>query len=266
MCTSTAYHPQTDGQTERYNRVIEQALRMYVQPHGRDWDKFLPMCEFAINNGFHSSIGTTPFYMNYGFHPKTPLSLTAPVASSESGPALSFLSELQTVQKSATEYIQKAQQRMRSYVNQHRKEINFHLGQLVLLKTTNLHLAGPKKFLPRYIGSFHVIKKHGPVAYRLELPSSWKIHPVFHVSLLRAYRHTPGNKLPPLPATLSDSFQVHSIVGHDYNKCGKQVFLRLRVHYKDKSIPDSMEFERDLLPDYQEMVTQYKKHHGLQLG
>ena len=264
LCTSTSYHPQTDGQTERYNRIIEQTLRMYVQPHGRNWDKILPMCEFAINNNYHSSIGTTPFYLNYGYHPRTPLSLSLPKAESQSdSPASSFFTELQTLQKAATTAMTQAQQRMKNYVDKHRKDMSFAVGQEVLLKTTNLHLKGPKKFLPRFIGPFKVLAKCGPVAYKLELPESWKVHPVFHVCNLRLYKQSPGTPHPEVPENLSDSYLVHSIVGHDFFKCGKQVYLRLKVHYKGKGVPDSMEFERDLLPEYQELVTQYKKSHGL---
>jgi hypothetical protein len=234
---------------------------MYVQPHGRDWDKILPMCEFAINNNHHSSIGTTPFYLNYGYHPRTPLSLSLPTGPS--GPASSFLTELQSLQKSAIQALTKAQQRMKNYVDKHRKDISFAPGQKVLLKTTNLHLKGPRKFLPRFIGPFTVSKLCGPVACKLTLPDSWRVHPVFHVCNLRLYQQSPGSPIPEVPENLSDSYLVHSIVGHDFYKCGKQVYLRLKVHYKGKGIPDSLEFERDLLPDYKELVTQYKKTHGL---
>jgi hypothetical protein len=152
---------------------------------------------------------------------------------------------------------------MKSFVDKHRKDTTFAVGQQVLLRTSHLHLKGPKKFLPRYIGPFTVTQKCGSVAYRLALPESWKIHSVFHVCNLRLFKHSPGTPLPEVPENLSDSYQVHSIVGHDYYKCGKQVYLRLRVHYKGKGIPDSMEFERDLLPEYKELVNQYKKEHGL---
>lgn len=264
LCTSTSYHPQTDGQTERYNRIIEQTLRMYVQPHGRNWDRILPMCEFAINNNYHSSIGTTPFYLNYGYHPRTPLSLSLPVAESYSNsPATSFFAELQSLLKEATKAMSQAQQRMKDYVDKRRKDTTFAVGQLVLLKTTHLHMKGPKKFLPRFIGPFTVIAKCGSVAYKLALPESWKVHPVFHVCNLRLYKQSPDTPLPEVPENLSDSYLVHSIVGHDYYKSGKQLYLRLKVHYKGKGVPDSLEFERDLLPEYQELVTQYKNSHGL---
>ncbi len=72
---STAYHPQTDGQTERVNRVLEDMLRMYVSSCQTDWDEKLSCAEFAINNADHESTGTTHFMLNYGYHPYLPVSL-----------------------------------------------------------------------------------------------------------------------------------------------------------------------------------------------
>ena len=70
---STAYHPQTDGQTERLNRVIEDMLRNYVGSDQKDWDKYLSQCEFAANNRTISGTDTTPFFLNSGYHPKVAL-------------------------------------------------------------------------------------------------------------------------------------------------------------------------------------------------
>ena len=73
---STAYHPQTDGQTERADRTLEQYLRHYTAGMQDDWDEFLSSAEFATNNAFQESVQNTPFVLNYGRHPRTPL--TAP--------------------------------------------------------------------------------------------------------------------------------------------------------------------------------------------
>jgi hypothetical protein len=152
---------------------------------------------------------------------------------------------------------------MKNYVDKHRKDITFATGQKVLLKTANLNLKGPRKFLPRYIGPFTIVKMCGPVACKLSLPESWRVHPVFHVCNLRLYKQSPGTPTPEVPENLSDSYLVHSITGHDFVKLGRRLFLRLKVHYVGKGIPDSLEFEKDLLPDYKELVHQYKKTHGL---
>ena len=81
-CMSTAYHPQSDGQTERMNRLLEDMLRHYVSPTQTDWDTHLPLVEFAINNAYQESVQSTPFMLNYGRHPHTPAS----VSMSSTGP------------------------------------------------------------------------------------------------------------------------------------------------------------------------------------
>ncbi len=75
---STAYHPQTDGQTERAHRVIQEVLRSYVSERHTDWDKRLPAAEFALNNALSASTGESPFYLNYGYHPLTPSTVDLP--------------------------------------------------------------------------------------------------------------------------------------------------------------------------------------------
>ena len=79
---STAFHPQTDGQTERMNRFIEDILRAYVNPAQDDWDQHLPLVEFAMNNAYNASIQNTPFFLNFGLHPKTPANLAFAVQGS----------------------------------------------------------------------------------------------------------------------------------------------------------------------------------------
>ena len=152
---------------------------------------------------------------------------------------------------------------MKTYADKHRREATFIPGQQVLLRTTNLNLKGPKKFLPRFIGPFKIVQKCGPVAYKLELPDSWRVHNVFHVCNLRLFQPPPGIAMPDVPENLSDAYLVHSITGHDYLKIGRKVYLRLKVHYQGKGVSDSMEFETDLLPEHREKVLQYKRSHGL---
>jgi hypothetical protein len=259
--TSTAYHPQTDGLTERYNRTLEQTLRMYVQPNGKNWDKLLSMCEFALNNTYHSSIDCTPFYLNYGFHPRTPTTIDLPSRSNTA--SKEFLQNLQHLHQHALQCMKKARDYMQSQHNKHHKPRDYQVGDYVLLKTTNLHLPGPRKFIPRYVGPFQILHKFGTQAYQLQIPADWKIHPVFHVSLLKSYHFTQGQPVPSVPPTLNNAYQIHSIIGHDYIKIGRKLFLRLRVKYQSKQLPDTMELESDLLPDHKELVKAYKSQHGL---
>lgn len=79
---STAFHPQTDGQTERANRINKDIPRAFVNPAQDDWDIFLPLVEFAMNNSYQAAIKTTPFLLYYGFHPKSPANVAPSPARS----------------------------------------------------------------------------------------------------------------------------------------------------------------------------------------
>ena len=129
---SSAYHPQTDGQTERTNRVVEEMLRSYIRPDQRDWDEHLPSCEFAINNSVHSTTGFTPFYLCTGQHPLTPATMHLPI----SVPAASHYAEgIEEIVKEAKLRFIKAQERMQYNADKHRKDEVFLPGEKVLLTT-----------------------------------------------------------------------------------------------------------------------------------
>ena len=176
---STAFHPQTDGQTERVNRVLEEYLRSYVGPLHDDWDTYLSMAEFAINNAKQSSTGMSPFYMTYGCHPRMPDRLG--LASRETPAAIQYVQNIERAVSQAKSALAEAQGRMKNYYNSKRRDVSYEPGELVLLSTTNLRLKvpGSGKLLPRFVGPFPVEKLVGKAAYKLTLPPSMTVHPVF---------------------------------------------------------------------------------------
>jgi Reverse transcriptase (RNA-dependent DNA polymerase)/RNase H-like domain found in reverse transcriptase/Integrase zinc binding domain/Chromo (CHRromatin Organisation MOdifier) domain/Retroviral aspartyl protease len=222
---STAFHPQTDGQTERMNRVLEDMLRNYVDPCQDDWDKHLPMAEFAVNNSFNQSTKSTPFYLNFGEHPRTPLDLQL---RQETNPAAKLLCErIQENIKAARQYLQQAQQRMATSANRSRRVVSYQVGDEVMLNTKNIRMkaVGTPKLLPRWVGPFNVSTVISKVAMRLDLPTEWKIHNAFHVSLLKPYeRHS---RCQPLPVPLrfeegAPVFEVDRILEMRTVKRGKR--------------------------------------------
>lgn len=211
---STAYHPQTDGQTERVNRVLEDMLRMYVSASQTDWDTKLSCAEFAINNADHESTGTTPFMLNYGHHPYLPVTLLSHVRAPS---ATDFVQRMQRLVNEARVAHRAATLKQAQYANSKRRDLQFSVGDWVLLSSKDLRFKqGSPKLLPRWVGPFQVHKRIGKQAYELNLPARWKIHDVFHVSKLEPYRRD-GSIQPPPPTELlqgEEEYEVDSIMNH----------------------------------------------------
>jgi hypothetical protein len=236
---STAFHPQTDGQTERVNRVMEEMLRHYVMDsRQRGWEESLAAVEFAINNSYHESIGTTPFRANGGRDPRLPLMIPD---DCETPAAKEFAEILQDELRRAKKCLEAAQQRQKHYADARRREATFEVGANVLLRTTNLKLrtAGDTstttKLLPKWVGPFEITQKVGEVAYKLDLPDSWRIHPVFHVSLLKPYLTDSDSRLqPPTPEIIDGEayFQIERIVDHRLKRQGRRVSREYLIRWK----------------------------------
>jgi hypothetical protein len=228
LAFSSAYHPQTDGQTERLNRILQDMLRNYVDYHQKNWDSLLPLVEIAYNNAEQSSIGLSPFYFDTGRHPYLPGNLLVNPESTRSQveEVDQFLLRQEQSLAQVREHLKKAQDRQAKYANQHRRPTpDFTIGQLVLLNQRNLvnppdQNRPKKKLLSKFIGPFKVTKKISPVAYQLELPPKFRIHNVFHISLLKPYHPNPSEfpgrvTLPPTPIKIEgrqEEWEVEKIL------------------------------------------------------
>ena len=161
-------------------------LRSYVNASGDDWDRFLGLAEIAHNNAFNRTIQDTPFRVCYGQPPLTPgqaaMSLNAPSA------AETFVKDRVQIVRDATESLRLAQDRMTAYENSKLKDVTYKVDDEVFLSTANLQISTTsRKLLPRFIGPFTVSRVINPKAYELELPSHWRVYPVFPISSLKPY-------------------------------------------------------------------------------
>lgn len=192
LAMSTSFHPQSDGQTERQNRTLEEMLRAFVSVRQDDWDDHLPAAELAINNSTQASSKETPFFLTFGKHVKTPLDIALPPTPNQA--AADVVQALQAAHEQARAQLLLAQQRQAKYANKRRVNVEFKVGESVYLSTRNLQLKNrAPKLDAKFIGPYRIIERCGPVNYRLELPASMqRMFDKFHVDVLR--RHKDGSE------------------------------------------------------------------------
>lgn len=147
--------------------------------------------EFAVNNSLHEATRNTPLYLNYGQHPLTPATMEIP-EDAQIPAAADIARRIAKAVKDAKAAMRAAQQRMVVRANEHRRDVQFHVGQLVMLNTANLN-RDKQGVRPKWVGPFEIVQLHGPVSVELDLPASWKrVHRVFTARYVKPYRVAPG--------------------------------------------------------------------------
>ncbi|KAJ1597149.1 hypothetical protein NDA14_007187 [Ustilago hordei] len=214
---STAYHPQTDGQTERVNQVIEQYLRMYCNYEQNDWANLLDTAAFVYNNTVHNSIGVSPFFACYGWNPKAHPDIPQRLGVNDPG-RFEYLMDGKERCKYLQEQIREAQRRSVDQYNRKHKDIEFKVGDMVYINRRNWKTRRPTpKLDTRFAGPYPVQERVGRRAYRITLPANLRVHDVFHVSMLEPARtsslpqRAEQPTMPPLPDEDLD-FEVEALI------------------------------------------------------
>jgi hypothetical protein len=238
---STAYHPRTDGQSERSNQWVETAIRFISDHHQTNWAPYLPIAQFAHNNWPSETTRKSPFFLLMGYHPRADW-----ISSSSPLPQVTLrLEQLKQARDTAQQLMIKAQQ---SWVK-HRDTPKYKEGDQVWLEGKNLRLNQPTaKLAPRRHGPFKVIKVLSPVSYQLALPTQWSIHPVFHIDLLTPYRETithGPNYQRPVPDLVDgeEEYSVEKIL--DSRKFGRRRRLQYLVKWEGYPDSDNMWVDKD---------------------
>jgi hypothetical protein len=206
---STAFHPQTDGLSERKNQWVEQFLRLVTSARQDDWKAWLPIATAVHNNRVNATTKVPPAKALFGYLPVL-------------NPTTSPTTNNERIEE-RTEQTRQSQEQAQAALNkvaEHTPEDQFKIKDCVWLEAKHLTLPyQTRKLAPKRHGPFVITKRVSPVAYQLDLPPTWTIHDVFHASLLTPYRETieHGNNFNPPPPEMVDGaeeYEVADIMGH----------------------------------------------------
>jgi hypothetical protein len=238
---SAAYHPRTNGQSERSNQWLETAIRFITDQKQRNWAPYLPIAQFAHNNWPSDTTRKSPFFLLMGFNPRADwVHATSPI------PRVTLrLEQIKEARIQAREAMIKAQQ---SWVK-HRDTPKYKEGDLVWLEGKNLRINHPTaKLAPRRHGPFKINQVMSAVNYRLELPTQWSIHPVFHIDLLTPYKETimhGPNFTQPAPELIDgeEEYSVEKIL--DSRHFGRRWRLQYLVKWEGYPDAENMWVDKD---------------------
>jgi Chromo (CHRromatin Organisation MOdifier) domain len=271
---STAYHPQTDGQSEITVRIVVNLLRTlhFSYPN---WVQILPAVEFAINNSKNTSTGRTPFFMCYGQELPTPptLNLQALAKQNPNQPSVDFAARTQIVIQEAQRSLAKAQQQQKYYADKTRRHLTYEVGDQVYISTADLPLKGPRRLAPKWFGPVPVTMKLSKLNYKVALPPLWRRrYPVFHVEKLKPF--VPGDhtgsvdaRPPPDLEQGSDVFNVEKILDRRSTRWGRGFHVEYYIEWEGYPSCDST-WEpksnlRDAGTEVQGMLREIDQQHGV---
>lgn len=281
MALSSSHHPQTDGQTEILNATIEQMLRAYVADNRSSWSQWLSVLAFAYNSSVHSSTLRSPNFLLFGYHPRLSTSTLNEEIDPTSRPYLpsqkaeTFIETLQTIRNSARNALVLAQEKQAKAFNKGRRPVEeIKEGDLVLINPHTLKLVDVqgtgKKLVQRTLGPFEVVEVINPMVYRLCLPLSFPMHPVFNLQHLKKYHPSPqefGDRVV-LPSTRPDfeefpEYEVEAILGHRLTNKATGNRREYLVRWKNYGPADDEWISEDALRNSPTLKREYLRLHNL---
>ncbi|GKE03001.1 putative reverse transcriptase domain-containing protein [Tanacetum coccineum] len=242
---STAYHPQTDGQSERTIQTLEDMLRACVLDFEGSWDVHLPLVEFLYNNSYHSSVRCAPFEALYGRKCRSSIMWAKVGEGQLTGHDL--VQETTEKISQIKDRLKAACDRHKSYADNRRKPLEFSVGDYALLKVSPwkgvVRFGKKEKLAPRFVGPFEVIEKVGPVAYRLDLPEELDgVHDTFHVTNLKKCLADPTQQVPldeiRVDAKLNFVEEPVEILEREFKKLKRSRIAIVKVRWNSKRGPE----------------------------
>lgn len=274
MSLSSSHHPQHDGQTEVVNKLLTTMMRAFIAGKKDQWAVWIHLLEFAYNSAVHSSIGTTPFHLLLGFHPRTPLDFTGTRRSDDVGnralgpEAITFLENFAMHRESARQAIAKAQDQQAKSFNKGRRPIpDLKKGDQVLVNPHALEWVESKgegkKLTQRWIGPFDVMQRINPNVYRLRMSNLYPGLPVFNYQHLKKYEPSPAEygERSSLPETRTrrpeqEEYEVEKIIAERRTKKGLEYLVRWEGY---SPLYDTWEPKR-ALTNAPEIVAKWQRH------
>jgi len=261
---STAYHPQTDRQTERINQELEQYLRVFIDHRQEQWPDSLGMAEFVYNNKIHMATKISPFKANYGQDPRMGFEGRR---KEKYKAAEKFVKRIKKIQKEAKAVLGKAQEEMKKFTNRKQGEREeYRIEDLVLLSMKDLkwQMKGRRseKLTEHFVGPYKVKGVVSSNAIELKLPKSIKIYSVVNVSRVQLYKpQVEGQKKIPLKPVIiegEEEFEIEKILNKRTVK-GKEKFL---VRWKGYIAEEDTWKNRENLKNTKELVKEFERKYG----
>ena len=263
---STAFHPETDSQTERANQDVETFLQAYTNESQDNWDTWLPMTEFADNNADSAATTLSPFFMNHGFHLQMSFGLNSTSYEAtrqclQAWSAGELTAKMNEILAFAKQHLAEAQKAMLRQANKHQKNVDYEVRDMVFLNSRNIKTQRLlKKLNNKMFEPFKIVIKVRR-AFQLKLPRTMLIHDVFHASLLQKAATDPLLRQKQTPSLLivmndQDEWEVNEIQNSRHFERGKQLQYQVKWHNWDRDLEwynaDSEEFEncKELTQEY----------------
>jgi hypothetical protein len=241
---STTYHPESDGQTEVVNRCLETYLRCFITDQPKNWIAWLHWAEYWFNTSYHFSTGKTPFEVVYGRPP--PVITRWLQGETRVETVQRFLADRDEVLRQLKSQLLKAQERMKVQADKKRVDRSFVCGEWVFVKLRAYRQQSvanriSAKLAARYYGQYPIVERIGAVAYKLMLPEGSRVHPVFHVSLLKKAvgNYHVETELPDLMEEPIEVFEPESVLATRVVKQQGENIKQVLMHWKGKTVEEA---------------------------